>query len=158
VVHDGNLYAGTSDTGGIVRRLDLSDTYNDSGVAIDSYFYARLEGGGDALEDFVKDFRKCRIWYELLGAWNMNLRWRMDGATGAANTKSISLDPGGATFDSAKFDIDFFDDGLLDYKSRVSLGTARGRLIQIGFDNEDTADQAFKVHNYGLFMNIRGRR
>lgn len=159
VVHDGKLYAGTSASTGVVIQLEAG-TYGDSGTAINSYFWTKEIGGEDAgsLDSYVKDFREIYVWHAKLGAYNMSVRTRVDGSTGAGGAQNIDLTGTGSTWGSMVYGIDPWGAARTDAETRLAIGGLRGKRIQIRFDNQNTVGQGFKVHRVEIGMNVRRRR
>lgn len=157
VVHDGVLYSGDSQATGYVRKL-FAGVYNDSGEAINSYFWAAEAGGEKKIEDHVKTWRKADLWYGLLGAWNMRLKWREGGAGGVGNTTNIDLTPGGTLWGAFNWGEEDWSAGNERQRLRYSLGILHTKLAQIGFDNNDTVGQAFSVYRAILSANLKSER
>jgi hypothetical protein len=157
VVHGGNFYFGRSTASGLILKL-FPGVYSDNGTAINSYWWSRFEGFGPGVESYVKDFRRAQIWYSLLGAWNMNLKWRVDGDSGVGSSREISLNPGGSVWNSFVWGSADWGGGMSEADNTFSLGSTLGRRIQIRFDNQNIAGQAFKVHRYIIESNLRGKR
>lgn len=155
-IHDGHLYAGGSASDGRVYRLNVG-AYNDVGAAIDSYYWTKEIGGeSDAsLDSYIKDFRAVYIWQEKLGNFNMSVRWRVDGDTGSGNGQDISLAGGGSTWGSMVWGVDPWGGTRRDFSTRIPIGKLKGNRIQFRFDNQNTANQAFKVHRMEVDMNLR---
>ena len=158
VVHDGLLYGGSSQEDGKIFQLEVKSVYNDSGSAIDSYFWTKQIGGEGDLESFIKDFRELFVWRSLEGEFNMNVRWRFDGDTTVGAVKTLSLSTAGAKFGSAIWGTAIWGATSSDKESRIPIGRSRGRRIQVRFDNQNTADQNFNVHRLEIGMNIRRPR
>lgn len=158
LVHDQKLYAGSSIANGKIYQLEVASQYHDSGAAINSYHWTKEYGGEDSIESWVKDFRWLKLWYELLGAWMMNVRYRADGDSGSGDLIQIDLTPGGSLWGTMTWGVDTWGGGRVDRESDHSLGTKLGRRIQIRFDNGNTVGRAFKVHRLKILMNLRSER
>ena len=158
VVHNGAFYYGTSTATGFVHKLFPGAIYSDNGVAIDSYWWSRMEGFGKGLESIVKDFRRTHIWYALLGNWIMRFKWRIDGDMGVGTTYDVDLNPGGSLWNNFTWGNANWGGGATDRDLPISLGSSLGRRIQQGVDNANTVGRAFKLHRFITDANLRGRR
>lgn len=158
VVHEGALYGGASAATGKLFQLEKVSQYNDSGTAINSYYFTKEYGGEDQIESWVKDFRWLKLWYERLGAWIMNVRYRSDGDSGSGDLIEIDLTPGGSLWGTMVWGTDTWGSGRTDVETDHSLGTKLGRRIQLKFDNGNVAGRAFKVHRMRMLMNLRAER
>lgn len=157
-VHNGLLYAGSSTANGTVYQLENTGVYSDSGVAINSYWWSKEYGGEAEIDSWIKDFRWINIWYELLGAWNMNVKYRGDGDMGSGDTIVVNLTPGGSLWGTMIWGVDDWGGGRSDTETQHSLGLKNGRRIQIRFDNQNAVGQAFKVHALKVLSNLRRQR
>jgi hypothetical protein len=158
VVHNGAFYYGTSTATGFIYKLFPGAIYSDNGVAINSYFWSRSNGFGKSLDAVTKDFRKAKIWYGLLGNWKMNFKWRIDGDMGVGSTEEVDLNPGGSLWNNFTWGNANWGGGATDKDLPISLGASLGKRIQIGYDNQHIAGQAFKAHRTSIEANLRGRR
>jgi len=158
-VHNGKFYAGSSNSNGFVYQLEAG-VYSDSGTAINSYFWTKEIGGEDdgSLDSYVKDFRELYIWQARLGSYNMSVRVRTDGSTGAGSAQNIDLSPGGSVWGTMVWGLDPWGGARDDFETRLALGKLLGKRLQVRFDNQNTAGQAFQVHRVELGMNLRRRR
>lgn len=157
-VNNGQLFAGDATSTGFVRKLN-SSSYSDSGTAIDCYFYTREIGGekDGQLDSYVKDLRELYVWHQQLGAYYMDVNVRADGDTSDGIAYPVYLDPGGNTWGAMVWGTDAWGGTRSDYETRLVMGYL-GKRFQIGFTNQNTVDQAFKVHRIELGFNIRRRR
>lgn len=155
--HNGLLFAVDNAATGFVRQLEKAATYSDSGTAINSYFWTKEVGGDEeqSLDAYVKDFRRLFIWHEKLGNYFMNIRLRIDGDSGVGQVYELSLNTGAGNWGSMVWGVDPWGALRTDLQSRIPLGRLLGRRIQVRFDNQNTVNQAFKVHRVELDMNIR---
>lgn len=174
IVFNGNLYGGSSDTDGHVIQFN-NGTYTDAdGSAIDSYFWTKEFGGEAAIESWIKDWRWVNIWYLRVGGYYMNMQWRIDGGSGNITTVNLTpsqnvwanTPPGGETGTALIWSSGSSDDDannlwagpIADLETQHSVGPLTGRRIQIGFDNQNTAGQRFKIHSLKLLANLRRQR
>lgn len=159
-ISNGNLHAGDSDATGIVRQLELTNIYNDSGSAINSYFWTKETGGEDdtSLDGYIKDLRELYLWYGNLGNYNMNVRYRVDGDTSLGTSYPVNLSVLGSTWGSMVYGVDPWGGSRSSLETRIVIGRAVGRKFQFRFDNQNTANQGFKVNRMEIGMNLRRRR
>jgi hypothetical protein len=157
--HYGYLIFGDSTTTGFVRKL-TPGVYNDSGSAIDSYFWTKqLAGDSEGqIGSYVKDLRELFIWFQKLGSYHMNVRVRVDGDTSAGVAYPVSLAQTSALWGSMVWGVDPWGGLQTDFDERIPLPGYLGKKFQIRFDNQNTAGQAFRVHRIELGMNMRRRR
>jgi len=165
VVHDGTLYGGSSQSDGQVIEFNTGVYTDASGKGIDSYFWTKPLGGEAAIESWVKDFRWLNLWYELVGNWNMAVRYRVDGDVGSGDAIDVDLNPGGSLWGAMVWGVDAWGGERDDYETQLSLGTLLGRRAEFRFDNKydsasptDSATHYFKVHALKLLMNLRAQR
>lgn len=156
-IYAGNLYYVSSKADGFVYQLE-DGTYNDDDAAIDSYYWTKEYSGVPGDENFNKDFRYANLLVEKLGAYNMNLTYRTNSDAGDGTAVQIDLDPGGNQWGSLEWGTDEWGGGVEQEDKRVFLGTLRGKRIQFKFSNQNTADQAFKVHGMNIVYNLKGYR
>jgi len=157
--HNGLLYGGDSASTGFVRQLNASQ-YSDSGVAINSYFWTKEIGGEDdgSLDGYIKDLREIYLWYAKFGNYNMNLRYRLDGDTSDGTPYAINLNPGGSVWGTMIWGVDNWGGVRQDFQTRIPVGRVTGRRFQFRFDNQNTLNQAFRVHRLEIGMIPRRRR
>lgn len=157
--HNGQFFAGDSTSTGFVRSLN-QDAYADSGAAIDSYFWTKSVGGEDdgTLDSYVKDLREIYVWRALLGNYNMNVSYRVDGDAGSGTSFPINLATGSSLWGTAVFGSAFWSGDRDDAEVRIPIGRVQGKRFQVGFDNQNTINQGFRVHRAELGMNMRRYR
>ena len=177
MVLNNTLYGAIDSAYGDIVKFN-NGTYTDAdGSAIDSYFWTKQMGGEQSIDSWIKDWRFVNIWYEKLGAYNMNLTYRVDGGGGSA--KPISLDPESTTWASAAIDSAAVStpvsllwedlDGSVegnevwasdenDYESQHPIGPLVGRRVQVKYDNENKVAQGFKIHSMKALMNLRRQK
>lgn len=155
-VYNGRLYYGSSLADGKVFQLE-TDTYQDNGSAINSYFWTKEFAGIAGHESYIKDFRKLKIFVDLAGDYRMTVNWRVDSdSLTSGGTNNIDLDPGTMTWNSGVWGTDVWGTGKGQQEIEISLGQTFGRRIQFQFTNQNTAGQRFKVHGISFSYNIRG--
>ena len=88
----------------------------------------------------------------------MTLNWRVDSDSGEGLTKTISLDPGGSTWNNFVWGAANWDAGKGQQDVPVFIGPARGKRIQFKFSNQNMAGQRFKVHGLTFTYNLKGKR
>lgn len=154
---DGDLYYGDSsgDNGVIFKMFDGS--FNDSGSAINSYFWTKEFPGFQQHFNDHKDFRFINILHENSGAWNMNITYRTDSDKGDGTVNQINLDPGSNLWGTVVWS-GTWGGGSDESKTRFFLGAARGERVQFKFDNQNAADQKFKVIGIDFMYNRKGQR
>ncbi len=94
-VYSGKLYYIDAAATGFVYQLETT-SQNDSGAAINSYFWTKEFSGQPGHENLQKDFRKVKLLVDLSGPYPMTMAWRTDSDSGAGTTQQVSLDPGSA--------------------------------------------------------------
>ena len=156
-VYNDKLYYSCSDTCGQVFEMNTS-SYNDNGNPIDSYVWTKEFSCNPVHEAWTKDFRWINMFYELSGAWFMGITVRVDSDKGGGSTTQVSLDPGGSLYGTMIWGQDPYDAGRQEFENKFSIGTYRGKRIQIKFDNQNTVNQNFKVIGLSLTYNVRGLR
>lgn len=158
-VHNGLLYGGGSAATGQLYQLETS-TYNDSGVAINSYFWTKEIGGEDEgeLDSYIKDFRQVYIWHGRVGNYNMNVRYRLDGDTGNGLAATINLNATTSNWGTMIWGVNSWGGTRSDFENRIPLSRLLGKRIQFRFDNQNAVNQSFKVHRLELDMNLRRKR
>lgn len=161
-VYQGNLYFGSATANGFVYQCETGN-YNDNGAAINSYIYTKEfsceandpEGSDTAL---VKDFRYVNTLVDTSGTYNMNFTYRVDSDKGLGVTKTINLSPGGSLWGSFIWGLGLWGGGKNQIEPRIYLDNASGRRIQFRFDNQNTANQKFKVYGLNFLYNLKGYR
>lgn len=152
---DGVLYGTSSNTDGYIIRFN-NGTYTDAdGSAIDSYWWSKEIGGEKAIESWVKDWRFVNVWRQKIGAYNMNLKVRLDGAQGTGDQYPIDLTPSTSAYGTSTWGYSYYAEGSRAFETQVPIGPKVGRRVQIGFDNQNTAGQGFKVHSFKILFNLR---
>ena len=154
-IYDGKLYIGSSLADGFVHQLETT-SYNDNSSAINAYFWTKEFSGLDGHENLIKDFRKIKFLADLPGNYYMTLTWKTDSDSGVGQTKNVLLDPGGSVWGTMRWGIDTWGAGKNQYEFEISLGQTSGKRIQFKFDNQNTANQFFKIHRMSFSYNIRG--
>lgn len=158
VVYDGKLYHASDDDVGSVYLMNTT-TYNDSGTAIDSYYWTKDFSGKPGHENMSKDFRWISILHEQSGDYYMTLTKRIDSTGGVGSTDQIDLDPITSVWGTMRWEEDEWSAGGEQTESRISLGDlAVAKRIQLKFDNQNAINQKFKIIGINLEYNIRGRR
>lgn len=156
-VYNGNLYFIESTATGLVKQLE-TNTYNDDGAAIDSYYWTKEFSGLNGDDEYQKDFRNLNLLYDKAGAYFMNFLAKVDSDLGAGNENTIDLNPGGSLWGAMVFGRDAWGGGNAQEDERIFLGKLRGKRIQFGYNNQNVADQRFKVHSQKFSYNIKGKR
>lgn len=157
-VFNNELYGIAADTSGYVLNFN-NGTYTDAdGSGINSYWWSKEIGGEGDIESWIKDFRFTVPWYELLGSYNMKVRTRLDGDAGAGTSYDIDLTPPGAVWNAVNWGSFNWNGGTERQETQIAIGTLLGKRVQIGFWNESTAGQGFKVHSFKLRFNLRRQR
>jgi len=153
--HGGELYGGSSSADGQIVRFN-SGAYQDAdGSAINSYFWTKEIGGDGIVEGFYKDFPELILWYELKGAYYMDVHYRVDGSGGEGELQQLDLTPGGSLWGTLLWGAGLWGGGDSRKDTLLYLGNTQGRRIQLRFDNQNTAGQSFQVHRAKLRMNLR---
>ena len=156
-VYDGNLYFIESTATGLVKQLETT-SYNDDGAAINSYFYTKEFPGVNGDEELQKDFRTLNLLFDKAGDYYMNFITKIDSDLGGGNINTIDLDPGGSLWGTMRLGTDVWGGGTAQEDKRIFLGQLRGKRLQLGFSNQNVADQRFKVHSMKFNYNIKGKR
>lgn len=156
-IYNGGLYAGSSIADGRVLMLE-DGTYNDSGSAINSYFYTKEFSGFKQDINYFKDFRFANLLVENTGDYTMDVIYRADSDAGAGNLSEVSLNPGGSLWGTMVWGEDVWGGGTTQSEVQVFLGTLAGKRVQFKFSNKNTADQRFKVHGMNFLYNLKGYR
>jgi hypothetical protein len=157
--HNGNFLSGDSTSTGFVRKLNQT-AYNDSGVAINSYFWTKQIGGEEdgSLDAYIKDLREIYVWRSLLGAYSMNVKYRTDGEAGDGTAFPVDLTPTTSIWGTSLFGTALWGGLRDDFEARLTIGRVQGRRFQIGFDNQNAINQGFRVHRTEIGMNLRRPR
>ena len=153
-IYDGKLYGGSSVADGFVYQLEDS-SYNDDGSAIDSYYWTKEFDGAEP--GFRKDLRQVNMLVDLAGSYNMGVNVRKDGINTNGNAYTVDITPVGSLWDTAQWDTDQWDGESIEDNKRLYLSEI-GNRFQFRFDNGNTADQRFKVHNMDFAYNTKGFR
>lgn len=158
-IYDGKLYAASSTTNGFVYRLADTGVYADDGLAINSYWWSKEYSGFAEDTALTKDFRYVNLLVDLAGSYYMNLVFRTDSDSSVGTTKQIDLSSAAPTWGSSTWNGTIWSAGAGQAQKRVYLGdSVRGLRLQIRFDNQNTANQRFKVHRGQFLYNLRGYR
>ena len=152
---NGEMYAGMQPAVGKVLKFNPNLLNDADGDAINSYFWTKQYGGENGIDTWIKDGRLVSLWYALLGDWEMNLRYRIDGDIGVGTAIEINLTPGGSLWGSMVWGVDDWGGGSSDRETTHSLGNTIGKRFQFGFDNQNTVGQGFKVHLLKFHANLR---
>lgn len=156
--HVGNLYGGYKEATGKILKF-YNGTYTDAnGDAINSYWWSKQLGGDEGYESWVKDWRFVTPWYDLLAAYNMYMRVRIDGDQSVGNSTPIDLTPSGTLWGFSTWGGGFWNGGQLRKETQFPIGPLLGKRLQIRFDNNDTVAQGFKVHQFKVIYNPRRQR
>jgi hypothetical protein len=155
--YSGNLYYIDGRAQGFVYKMNAG-VYADNGSAINSYYYTKEFGGNEGDFNYHKDFRFGNILVDLAGTYLMGVTAKVDSDSGAGNAQTINLDPGGSLWGSMIWGQDVWGGGSTQKEFRVDLGTISGKRIQFKFDNQNTANQRFKVHGLNFLSNVKGFR
>jgi len=155
-VYDGNIYFGDSaDTGFVNMAQD--GTYTDNGSAINSYFETKEFDGGEKWRHYEKDYRQAEFTVETLGAWFMQISYRIDSDKGQGNSQQIDLDPQGSLWNSMIWGQNTWGGGKDRVDARVDL-FGSGKRVAFKFSNLNTAGSGFKVVRGNCYYNRRGLR
>lgn len=157
-IYANKLYFVTSTEPCYVNEYETS-SYNDNGVAINSYFWTK-EFTGDVARSIQshKDFRAIKLLVANAGNYNMLLNYRLNSEIDDGNSQQINLNPGGSLWGTMIWGQDNWGGGMDESDKKISLGGARGERIQFRFSNNNTADQKFEVKGLRFFFNERGYR
>lgn len=158
-LYNGGLYAQDHAATGFVYRLDVSSSYTDVSSAINSYFITKEFNGGEEIRDYRKDFRWLNFSVETLGAYFMNVGYRIDGSADGFTANQIDLNPGGSLWGTMIFGASTWGGGSVRKDVRLNLATSSGKKVQFKFDNKNTAGQGFHVlPNVNFYFNMKGLR
>lgn len=159
VIYNDKLYGGSSIANGYVHELDKANTYSDSpsASAINSYIWTKEFEGKTADIDWQKDWRFANWLIELLGAWVIRFRYRINSDSGSGNSVDINTDAGGSNWNSMVWGVSLWGGGEDRTNVRLNL-MGSGKRIQFYFDNANTAGRAFKVIRGNFYYNKRGLR
>lgn len=155
VTYGGSIYAGSSSTNGFVYKLN-NGAYNDTSVAIDSYFWTKEFPGHEGEENFWKDFRFANLLVDKPGNYNMGVVVRVDGRSDDDSTYTPSLNPGGRLWGTMLWGQAWGGSTDQD-ESTVYFGKA-GKRIQYKFTNQNTVNQRFRVYGLNFRYNTKGFR
>lgn len=156
-VYNGNLYYASSLANGFVYQMETS-TYNDDGVAIDSYYTTKEFTGVPGEENIFKDFRHAQLFYAKSGDWYMQMGVRIDSDAGGFDNMQVDLNPGGSLWGLMRWGIDSWGGGANQAEDRVYLAPRKGKRIQFKFSNMNTVNQNFKVLGMNFIYNNKGLR
>jgi hypothetical protein len=156
-IYNDELYYGSNAGDGFVYKM-LDGTYNDDSSAIDSYHWTKEFPGFKGEENNQKDFRYLYVLHTVPGDWKMNARYRKDGDAGTGNVTEIDLNPGSSLYGTAVFGTDQFNAGTDSKETLISLGGLAGKRVQFRFDNQNTANQYFKIFWIKYAYNKKGYR
>jgi hypothetical protein len=156
-IYDGTLYYADAAATGRVFEMN-TDTYNDNGSAIDSYYWTKEYAGLGGHENLHKDFRFAQIFYEKAGDYFMNFTVRVDSDSGSGDTSSIDLDPDSSLWGSMKWGTDTWGGGQDEGEIRKFISPARGKRIQYKFSNQNTLNQKFKIVGMNFVYINKGER
>jgi hypothetical protein len=154
---DGVLYYGNAGEVGFVHQMNTA-TYNDDDVAIDSYYWTKEYAGLPGQENTFKDYRYIQLFFERSGAYFMNISKRVDSDKGSGDTQTLDLDPGGNVWGVMRWGVDDWGGGSDEGEERLEIAPSRGKRIQFKFDNQNVADQKFKVLGLNFVYNNKGLR
>lgn len=157
-IYDSKLYFITSTSPCVVNEYETS-TYNDNGVAIDSYAWTKeFTMDQDSSVQTYKDFRYIKALVDLSGDYNMNMNTRVDSDSGDGNVTPVDLDPGGSLWGTVVGGRDMWGGGADQADLKIYLGGTRGERIQFRFSNQNTVNQKFEVQGLRFYFNERGFR
>lgn len=156
MVFDDKLYSVCSGAIGSILQFNNGSYTDADGSAINSYWWSKELGG--SLESWIKDFRHVVVWFERLGSYFMNLKIRLDGNEGAGDTYQIDLTPSGALWNNAQWNNAVWGPASQRIETENAVGPKLGKRIQVGFDNQNTAGQGFKIHSLKVRFNLRRQR
>jgi len=156
-VFGNELYGISSNTDGLIIKFNRAAFTDADGTAINSYWWSKEIGGEPNIESWVKDFRHILPWVEKLGSYFMNMRVRIDGDEGVGDAYQIDLTPSGGLW-SQLWGNFLWGAGSQRQEIEIPVGPRLGKRIQIGFDNQNTVGQGFKVHSFKIRMNLRRQR
>ena len=152
---DGELYFSTSDSTGLAHQA-LSGSYNDNGVAINSYLWTKEFGGAPKDTHYHKDLKEAYILAQQPGDWLMNFIVRTDSDTGVGDSYPINLDSVGMTWGD-DWGTSNWGGGPNQQEEIIRLNQT-GKRFQFRFDNQNVANQWFRIHGFGFKYNRKGLR
>lgn len=159
LVHNGDLYGGSSQADGRFIQLNSGTLTDANGSAINSYWWSKEFGGEGDLAYWTKDGRYIDLWYALLGSYAMKYRYRKDGEAGGGSQYNVDLTPGGAVWGAFTWgDGTLYSAGNQNKQSRVFIGPVIGKRFQHGFTNQNTVEQSFKIYSLQSTMNLRSQK
>jgi hypothetical protein len=156
-VYEGNLYYASADATGFVYAMNQT-LANDSGTAINSYWWTKEFPGQPAHSTWYKDWRFVNLLYELVGAYKMGLTIRVDSDQGSGLTYDLDCAPGGSLWGTMVWGINQWNAGQESRDLKYPLGQFRGKRVQFKFSNKNTLNQKFKVIGLNLTYNLKGKR
>lgn len=157
-VYGGKLYCQSSLADGFVHQMNVTGSYADNGVAINSYLWTKEFSGNSGDDQYQKDFRYANLLYEKAGGYFMSLNFRVDSELGEGNAIAIDLNPGGSLWGSMIFGVDNWGGGQTEGEERLFFGQLRGKRLQLKFSNQNTINQKFKIVGMQFSYNKKGRR
>ncbi len=155
--YNGDLYYISSDDTGFVHKMN-TDTYNDDGAAINSYYWTKEFSGNGSHEIWDKDFRRINILFEKSGDWFMDFTYRVDSDKGVGKTVQVDLDPGGSLWGTMRWGTDTWGGGKNNDEEKIFLGNTVGKRIQYKFSNQNKVNQKFQVMGINFLYNLKGKR
>lgn len=156
-IYGGSLYYGTSTATGFVYQMD-TNSYNDDGAAINSYYYTKEFDGNPGEENNSKDFRRMNCLVDAAGAYYMDAAVLIDSASGNGNAQLIDLTPVGDLWDSSYWDVATWGPAPIRKEGTITPSTSNGKRIQFRFSNQNKVNQYFKIHYMKFRYNLKGLR
>jgi len=156
-IYDGKLYYGESTATGLVKQLETT-SYNDNGAAINSYYETKEFSGRGNEEDLQKDFRTIQLLFDKPGDYFMTMRTKLDSDLGVGDPTTIDLSTPNDTWGNFLWGTGIWGSGKEFEDKRIFLGKKGGKRIAFRFDNQNVANQRFKVHGFRFTYNIKGKR
>jgi len=156
-IYDDKVYYASSNDDGYIFEAN-TDTYNDNGAAIDSYYWTKEFSGNKGHEIITKDWRFANILYEQPAAYYMDMNLRLDSDSGEGNVRQIDLNPGGSLWGTMMWGRDVWGGGADEIDTKVFLGQLTGKRLQFRFGNQNKVDQKFKILALNLTYNLKGQR
>ena len=157
-IYDDKLYFVTSTAPCFVNQYE-TNSFNDNGVAIDSYFWTKeytTERGAN--NQTFNDFRYMKLLSILPGDYDMRVNVKVDSDSGDGNVYDVNLNPGGSLWGTAVWGLDNWGGGSDKDDKKIFLGTTKGERIQFRFSNKNTINQKFEVQGLRFYYNQRGFR
>jgi len=156
-IYDGNMYFISSTANGFVYQNEVTDQYNDDGVAIDSYYWTKEIAVSGENATF-NDYRYVKMLVDQAGDYSMDLGYRVDSDSGDGDIQEVNLDPGGSLWGTMVWGVDLWGGGSDQDDKKLFLGNKRGERIQFKFSNQNVLNQRFKVHGMKFFYNAKAFR